>query len=135
MNDAETEAALEAQQTLAESSLELVETTYREAIDEGMSSPIVLLVDCEDELGGQIARGWLGDEAIDDAIAMQQQSDDDEDGTTVFARALAWKEAAGELRDAFPYLAPALQHPPGAGGVLVISITAGGASALTAPLS
>ena len=30
------------------------------------------VVDCEDEIGGQIVRTWLGDEAVDDAIAEQQ---------------------------------------------------------------
>ncbi|MEO1496885.1 MAG: hypothetical protein AAFV43_07015 [Planctomycetota bacterium] len=140
MEEANLEAALEAQQTLVESSLELVRTTYRESLDEGVKRPVVVLVDCEDDLGGQVARGWLGDEEIDDAIALQHadnEADHDADAgvdTTVFARALPWNEAAGDLREAFPYLAPALDTPPSDDGVFVISITAGGASALTAPL-
>ena len=120
----------EAQQWLVESTLPLVFETYDEAVGEGMPSPIVLVVDCEDELGGPIARGWLGDEAVDDALAAEA---DDANETIAFARAVAWEASREELSEAFPYLAEALRSSPPTDGVLVIGVTAGGASALTAP--
>ncbi|CAE7370173.1 unnamed protein product, partial [Symbiodinium sp. CCMP2456] len=102
---------LELQQSLVESALPLVFEAYDEAVEAGVAAPIVVLVDCEDELGGEIARGWLGDDAIDDAIAAQVASEDapDEgDPTTVFARAIAWDDARDDLAAAFPYLKPIL---------------------------
>lgn len=122
---------LEAQQSLVESSLPLVFQTYDEALAEGQTQPIVVLLDCEDELGGEIARGWLGEEAVNDAVAMRHADDASAD-TTVFARAAPLAACRGELAEAFPYLAPALVSAPD-DGVLVIGVTAGGASALTAP--
>jgi hypothetical protein len=127
---------LELQQSLVESALPLVFEAYDEAIEDGVAAPIVVLVDCEDELGGAIARGWLGDDAIDDAIAAQAAADsapNESDPTTVLARAIAWDEARGELAAAFPYLKPILDGKLPADGVFVVGITAGGASALTAP--
>jgi hypothetical protein len=145
--DPELEAALEAQQWLAESSLDAVFEAYDEAVEQGLESPVIVLVDCEDELGGEIARGWLGDEAVDEAILWRQsedtlaeeqgepgeEEDDDEERTTVFARAVGWTDAQTEINEAFPYLVEAFEEGPPDDGVLVISITAGGASALTAP--
>lgn len=123
---------LELQQLLVESTLPLVFETYDHAIEEGVAQPIILVVDCEDELGGQIARGWLGDEAIDDAIAAES-GDDPENETTALARAVGWSDAGQAISDAFPYLAPIFDGRPPEDGVLVIGVTAGGASALTAP--
>ena len=129
--------AIEAQQQLVEERLDLVFATYDEAIADGVEAPVLMLVDCEDELGSQIARGWLGDEQIDEAIAVHRADSGGEPGggATAFARGVPWKESRAELSEAFPYLADALQSPPPSDGVLVISITAGGASALTAPFS
>ena len=136
------EEALEAQQDLVEQSLDLVFTTYDEAISAKVESPVVLVVDCQDQLGGQIAQGWLGEEAVYEAILLHQSEQEGEDQEepfpdtpVAFARALAWKECRDELVGAFPYLAEVLQATPPEDGVLVISITAGGASALTAPFS
>lgn len=127
---------LELQQSLVESALPLVFEAYDEAVEAGVATPIIVLVDCEDELGGEIARGWLGDDAIDDAIAAQvslENAPTESDPTTVFARAIGWDEARGELSAAFPYLTPVLDGAPPEDGVFVIGVTAGGASALTAP--
>lgn len=126
--------ALDAHQLLVESALPLIFETYDEAIADEAVNPLVILVDCEDELGGQIARGWLGDETIDDAIAAEAPDDDSEEPqTTVFARAISWQEAQPDLAEAFPYIAPALDEGPPSDGVFVVGITAGGASAFTAP--
>lgn len=124
---------LELQQLLVETTLPLVFETYDNAVEEEVVDPIVLVVDCEDALGGQIARGWLGDEAIDDAIAAESGEDDSEHLTTALARAIAWADAAGALSEAFPYLASVFDDRPPEDGVLVIGVAAGGASALTAP--
>ncbi len=123
-----------AHQLLVESSLPLIFATYDEAVEEEVASPMVVLIDCEDELGGQIARGWLGDEVVDDAIAAEEPGEDpDAVQTTVFARALAWDEAFPDLVEAFPYLAPALETGPPEDGVFLVGVTAGGAAAFTAP--
>lgn len=127
---------LEIQQSLVESSLALVFGAYDEAVAAGVARPLVVLLDCEDELGGAIARGWLGDEVVEDAVAAQAAADEthgEADPTTVFARAIAWDEARDDLAAAFPYLAPALAEGPPEDGVFVVGVTAGGASALTAP--
>lgn len=131
----EQDIALEAQQSLVEDSLPLVFQTYDEAITAGEKSPVVILLDCEDPLGGEIARGWLGDEEVDQAIAIQQAEGNGDESPTVFARAIAWELCREELCEAFPYLAAALAEPPTDEGVLVLGVTAGGASALTAPFS
>lgn len=130
------EANLDAQQAFVESALEVVFDTYRGAIEEGIAAPIVVLLDCEDELGGQIARGWLGDEAIDDAIAVEHAAADDEaaEVTTAFARALPFAEAASELSEAFPYLADSLAEVDPNDGVVILGVSAGGACLLTAPV-
>ena len=128
------DAALEAQQLLLETSLPLAFETYDDAVKRKVKEPVVLLLDCEDEIGGEIARTWLGDEAVEDAIAHNAARDPSEDETTVFAYAFSLEECRREIPPVFPYLAPALQAPPDERGFWAISITAGGASILTVPL-
>lgn len=120
---------LDQQQTLAESSLALLFETYDEAISRKVKSPVVMLVDCEDEVGSLIARAWLGDDAVDDAIANNDGAD-----TTVYARAESWNQSRQHVPVTFDYLAPIFDEAPPEDGFLVISITAGGASALTVPM-
>jgi hypothetical protein len=132
-SDDDEEAALEEQQWLLESSLPLVFEAYDEAVARDVADPVVILLDCEDAMGGEIARSWLGDEAVDDAIAEESQYEEAGDATTVFAFAYALAECRSELPPVFPYLAPALEQPP-AGGFLAVSVTSGGASVLIVPL-
>jgi hypothetical protein len=127
------EAALEAQQMLLETSLPLAFEAYDDAIKRKLKDPVVLLLDCEDQIGGEIARTWLGDEAVEDAIAHNAASDPSADETTVFAYAFSLEECRREIPPVFPYLAPALNGPPDPRGFWAISITAGGASILTVP--
>lgn len=122
---------LEAQQMLLESSLELAFEAYDEALRDKLRDPVVFLLDCEDEIGGEIARSWLGAETINDAIADRAASDDEAE-TTVFAHAFPFAKCRTEVPAVFPYLEPALKSPP-ADGFLAISVTCGGASALTVP--
>ncbi|TWT86573.1 hypothetical protein Mal64_33990 [Pseudobythopirellula maris] len=127
---------LDAQQALVENSLALLFETYDTALSDGVKDPVVLLVDCEDDLGAQIACGWLGEEAVDDAIAMQHAEAADAEAeldTTVYARAFAWRECQQELPSAFPYLADVFAGGPPVGGFLAVGVAAGGASALTVP--
>lgn len=120
---------LDQQQELAESSLALLFETYDEALERGMKSPVVILLDCEDEIGGQIARAWLGDEAVDDAIANNTDGE-----TTVYARAEGWQQCKRDVPETFEYLAPVFAEGPPTDGFMVVSVTAGGASALTVPM-
>ncbi|MBX3424384.1 MAG: hypothetical protein KF688_01770 [Pirellulales bacterium] len=130
----ELEAALESQQALLESCLPLVFAEYDEAIQRNVPTPVVVLVDCEDEIGGEIARAWVGDEAVEAAIAEQEFARESPEETTTFARVVSFAEARREIPEVFPYLAPALATPPQE-GFLAISVTAGGASVLTVPPS
>jgi hypothetical protein len=127
--DTSADDPLEQQQALAESSLPLLFSTYDEARAAGVADPVVLLLDCEDEIGSQIARAWLGNDPVDDALALADEGRD----TTVFARPFPWKACRDEVPKTFPYLAAVFKSPPPQDGFLVISITAGGASALTVP--
>jgi hypothetical protein len=125
------EAALESQQLLLETSLPLVFEAYDDAAKRKVKDPVVLLLDCEDAIGGEIARGWLGDEAVEDAIAHHAAGDPSSDETTVFAVAFSLAECQREIPSVFPYLEPALQAP--LSGFLAVSVTAGGASVLIVP--
>ncbi|TWT33657.1 hypothetical protein KOR34_34900 [Posidoniimonas corsicana] len=129
MQDPELEAALEEQQNLVESSLPAVFEAYDAAIAEKISQPVVMVIDCLDEFGGQIAAAWVGDEAVEEAIAERDPDDD----TVVFAAAFAWEDCRREVPEFFPYLKPVFDQDPPSDGVLVIGVTSGGASALTAP--
>ena len=126
-DESDLEAAIEAQQSLLEDSLELVFEVYSAAIQEKMRQPVVILLDCEDEIGGQIARSWLG-ETVDDAIAAQSA-----EMTTVFAHAFPLLDCCEQVPAVFPYLQPVFEQPYPENGFLAISVTAGGASALTVP--
>ena len=99
---------LEAQQWLLESSLHLAFDAYYEAVRKKMRDPVVFLLDCEDAIGGEIARSWLGDEVVSDAIA-DRGLEDDESETTVFAHAFPLARCRKEVPAVFPYLAPALE--------------------------
>lgn len=125
--------ALEAQQWLLESSLALVFDAYDEAVAANERDPVVFILDCEDAVGGEIARSWLGEQAIADAIA-DRALEDEESETTVFAHAFPFAKCRTEVPAVFPYLKGAFERPP-ADGFLAISVTAGGASALTVPFA
>ncbi len=128
------EDPLEAQQMLLESSLPLAFEAYDTAVRAKMRQPVVILLDCEDAIGGEIARSWLGDDAVDHAIA-ERQADDDESltETTVFAQAFPLAKCRGDISAVFPYLSPAFESDPPAEGFLAVAVTCGGASVLTVP--
>ena len=129
------EDPLEAQQLLLESSLELAFSAYDEALKAKLRDPVVFLLDCEDAIGGEIARSWLGEEAVADAIADHAAADEEQETeTTVFAHAFPFAKCRTEVPAVFPYLRPAFEAPP-VDGFLAISVTSGGASALTVPFT
>ncbi|WP_146585999.1 hypothetical protein [Posidoniimonas polymericola] len=123
------EAALEEQQNLVESSLPAVFEAYDAALEEKIASPVVMVIDCLDEFGRQIAAAWVGEEVVEDAIAERDPDDD----TVVFAAAFSWEDCRREVPEYFPYLAPVFEGGVPTDGILVVGITSGGASALTAP--
>lgn len=123
--------ALEAQQWLLESSLPLAFDAYDMAIRDKQRDPVVMVLDCEDEIGGEIARSWLGEEAVDYAIAHRLATEEEAE-TTVFAHAFPLAKCRAEISEVFPYLRSALDSAP-TDGFLAIAVTAGGASALTVP--
>lgn len=136
----EEEAALQAQQELLESCLDLVFVAYDEARSQKVKSPVVYLLDCEDEIGQQIASAWLGEDVVRDAVTEQRLDDPEGETTTVFAHAFPLDKSREEVSAVFPYLAPvfeASEFKTGApsDGFLTIAVTAGGASAFTVPLS
>src|SRR5690606_16148160 len=120
-----------AQQWLLESSLELAFDTYDEAIVAKLRHPVVFVLDCEDEIGGEIARGWLGADVVAEAIA-DRVAQDAESETTVFAHAFPLAKCRTGVSAVFPYLKGVFEHAP-AGGFLAVWVPAGGASACTVP--
>jgi hypothetical protein len=126
--------ALEEQQALVETSLPAVFEAYDDALKQKVNNPVVLLLDCEDPIGGEMARSILGDETVADAIANRAADSEDADETTVFAAAFSLADCRREIGPVFPYLAPGLASPPTGDGFWVISVTSGGASLLEAPL-
>lgn len=132
--NADDSAAL-AQQQLLEDCLELVFESFDQAVADKLVDPVVMLLDCEDAVGAEIASAWLGLEAVRDAVAEQRLNDPTGSATTVFARAFAWEECQREVPAVFDYLAPVFEMPPPGDGFLAIAVTAGGASAFTVPES
>ena len=125
----------ETHEAMVESSLSLLFATYDEAIQSGVDDPVLFLVDCEDVIGGEIARAWAGDEAVEDAVVLERAKRDAEnDATTVLARAVPWADCRQEVPAVFPYLAAVFENEPETGGFLVLSVTDGGAAVFTVPL-
>jgi len=118
------------QQTLLEDSLPAAFEAYDTAIEARIARPVVFLLDCEDAIGGEIARSWLGEEVVAEAMGEQPPG---EDSTTVFAHAFSWKQCREEVPAVFPYLQEVFGQEQPSDGFLAISVTAGGASALTVP--
>lgn len=134
---ADAEAALEAQQMLLESSLEVAFRAYDDALSENIRDPVVFLLDCEDSVGGEIARSWLGDDAVDEAIAAQEMKSTSPAPffTTVYACAFPFLKCRTEVPAVFAYLAPVFAGDAPTDGFLAIAVTSGGASALTVPFA
>ncbi len=135
----EAETALDLQQELLEGSLPAVFSAFDEATSKGMAGPVVFVLDCEDPIGGEVARAWLGTEAVDDAIEQRQLQEATEgqvtEETTIFVYAFPFDQCSEEVPRIFPYLGAMFNQPLPEDGVLAIAVTCGGASALTVPFS
>jgi hypothetical protein len=116
-----------------ESSLALLFDTRDEAASDGIREPVVFLVDCEDAMGGEMARAWAGNDAVDDAVGLQLFARDGDVETTVLARAVDWETCSRETPAIFPYLAPLFDASPPTDGFLTVVVTSGGAVAFTVP--
>ncbi len=118
---------------LLESSLPLVFETYDEAAKSRVAEPVVFLIDCEDPLGGQIARSWLGDDAVDSAIAMQSSEEGAAERTTVFARAFPFDQTRSEVARTFPYLNGSFAGAPPTDALIAVVVSYGGAATFFVP--
>lgn len=121
-------------EALVESSLPLVFETYDAAIKERIREPVILLIDCEDAIGREIAEAWLGPEVVEDAILAVQAEQEGAaaDHTTVLARAMPRAACRKEIPAVFPYLRGAFDvQPPRA--ILLMAVTDGGAATFTVP--
>ncbi len=122
-------------QSLLETSLGLVFEEHDRARESGLDTPVVFLLDCEDELGGEIACAWHGSEAVSDAIAIERSQRSDDDATTVLATAVSLDDCRREVPRVFPYLADSFHQPPPDDGFLAVVVAQGGATTFTVPLS
>ena len=96
------DAALDCQQTLLENCLEEAFAAYDQGLNSGSNELVVFLLDCEDPIGSQIARSWLGPEAVEQAIEDVQSQRTDTDETTVFATTFSWVDSQREVPQVFP---------------------------------
>lgn len=128
------ERDMERRQALIDGSLPQLFSAFDEGIDEGLDDPAVALIDCEDEIGAPFARAWVGDEAVDAALAEQSSAGDD-DLTVTLALTFDFLDIRRDFPEYFPYLAAALREPPPLDGFLAIIIAGGGAGAFTVPFS
>jgi hypothetical protein len=127
---------MEGRQSLVEQSLPDLWDAYDQALSDGLSYPVIFLVDCEDPIGGQIARQWEGDDAVDAAILAHTEESAtgtaDEKVTTTLVRAFPFQDCQREVPQLFPYLSGSFAEPP-PDGFLVLVISYGGAATFIAP--
>jgi len=122
------ERDMDARQDLLESSLAQVFNAYEASLADDVDEPVVLLLDCEDDIGGPMAREWEGDQAVDEAIRQFAKKQ----LVTTLARGFSFAECRQEIPAAFPYLAGSFDAPPEE-GFLAIVVAAGGAGSFVVP--
>jgi hypothetical protein len=126
---------MDAREALVEDSLALVFEAYDRAAADGVVVPVIFLMDCEDEIGAEIARAWDGDDAVDAALLPEREQDAEEGPSslvTVLSRPADFEDCQRELPELFPYLAASFERPPTA-GILVVVVAFGGAGTFTVP--
>ena len=130
---------MDGREALVESSLGSLFDAYDVAVEEGLTEPVVLLIDCEDTIGAPIARKWEGNDAVDAAImsnAMEDASSNREErNTTVLVKTVSLFDSQQELSRWFPYLADAFASGPATDGFYVVVISFGGAGVFTVPMT
>lgn len=120
-------------QDLLEGSLAQVFAVYGDGLEMGLPQPVVVLLDCEDEIGGPLARQLVGDADIDEA-RREVQADAGERITTTLALPFSWEECRDEVAAWFPYLAATFEQTAPRDGFITVVVTAGGAATFTVPL-
>ncbi len=112
--------------------LKQVRAAFDNAVVKQMPQPIVFLVDCEDDIGGRIARAWCGDAAVDQQIAARKNGQRP-GKTTVLVRALPYQTAQEMVQFDFKYLTEIFPEPPTTDEVCVLIVGMGGAASLFVP--
>jgi len=129
---------MEAREQLVEDCLSRLQDAHEEALQAGISDPVVFLIDCEDSVGTTIARNWEGDDAVDSAILANAECEHDggrETIATVLTRAVSFQESQRDVPGLFPYLAISFEQHPPKGQFLVIVVASGGSATFFAPFS
>ena len=96
---------MEAREQLVEDCLLRLQDAHEEALQAGISDPVVFLIDCEDSVGTTIARNWEGDDAVDSAILANAECEHDggrETIATVLTRAVSFQESQRDVPGLFP---------------------------------
>ena len=110
-----------------------VKAAHASGISKSMADPVVFLVDCEDDVGGRLARTWLGGPAVDQQIAARKRGERP-GHTVVLARPVPFDEVEVMLRFDFPYLAEVAPERPGEHEICVFVVALGGAASLFMPI-
>jgi hypothetical protein len=130
------EQDMEGRQSLVEHCLPALFDAYDQAQTDGILDPVIFLIDCEDPIGGEIARQWEGDDGVDVAIlANADDSPADSEGegpTTTLVRAFPFADCQHDIPEVFPYLSGSFAAPPSE-GFLIVVVSFGGAATLNAP--
>ena len=127
------DADMDAREALLEGSMEQVLSVYDEALDDGMHLPVIFLVDCEDQIGGKLARDWVGREEVDEAITANRAAGNAE-LTTTFAQSLSFADCQEYVPRMFPYLQGTFDQPPGEDRMITLVVAEGGAATFFVPL-
>ena len=128
---------MEGREALVEFCLVCLFEAYDLACHEEISYPVVFLIDCEDPIGGPIAREWEGDDPVDSAILAHADcgGNDRLTMTTVLTRAASFEDSRKDVSALFPYLAGSFDRLPPDDQFLVVAISFGGAATFTIPFS
>ena len=130
---------MDGREALLDSSLPPLFGAFDKSIEEGLINPVLLLIDCEDTIGGPIAREWEGGDAVDAAILsnamVERDRKSDEQATTVLIKTVSFLDGRQELSRWFPYLSEAFTEGPAAEGFYVVVISFGGAGVFTVSMS
>ena len=96
--------------------------TYREAIEDGMANPVVIVLDCKDRIGGHLARRFIPAAVVNTQVAAKPKPND----PVPVCLAFPYSKANTLLHETFPDLKPE-EFPPQTGtGVYVAVVASGG---------
>jgi hypothetical protein len=110
-----------------------VRAAHANGLSQGMVDPVIWLVDCEDDVGGRIARTWVGGDSLEKQIAARKRGERP-GHTTVIVRPIPYDETEFMLRYDFPYLAEVVPERPSKQEICVFVVSLGGAASLFMPI-